>query len=134
VNAENHPFPGETGIERRRWLCVSTRGDVDVCTAHLNTRSAVEVAGNDRQCAELAAVLARRPATRAVIFGGDVNRRPACAPAGFWTRTDASAHQDAGLQQAYGSGAFRSPSAQVLAFAHSDHDVLVVRARLERSR
>jgi len=130
VSTDNHAFPGQTDIERRRWLCVTTSVEVDVCTAHLNTRSAVEVAGNDRQCGELAAILAHRPAARAVIFGGDVNRRPSCGPAGFWTRTDASAEQDPGLQQVYGSGALRSPSAEVVPFAHSDHDVLLVRANL----
>jgi hypothetical protein len=46
-----------------------------VCTAHLATRSTVEPAGNDAQCAELAALLERRAATRTVIFGGDVNQQ-----------------------------------------------------------
>jgi hypothetical protein len=63
-------FEAQAGPERRRWLCVTTRGDVDVCTAHLNTRTAVEVAGNDAQCVELTALLARRAAARTVIFGG----------------------------------------------------------------
>jgi endonuclease/exonuclease/phosphatase family metal-dependent hydrolase len=129
-STDRRDFDAQAGPERRRWLCVSTRVDVDVCTAHLNTRSAVEVAGNDAQCAELAAVLARRAADRAVIFGGDLNRRRSCAPAGGWTRTDRSAGQAPGLQHVYGSGALRSPSAQVLPAAHTDHDVLLVRARL----
>jgi endonuclease/exonuclease/phosphatase family metal-dependent hydrolase len=132
VSSDGHAFAAQAGIEQRRWLCVTTRADVDVCTAHLATRDAVELAGNDGQCPELAAILARRPAARAVIFGGDVNRLPSCAPAGFWARTDASAGQAAGLQQVYGSRGLRSPSAQVVAFAHSDHDVLLVRARLGR--
>jgi endonuclease/exonuclease/phosphatase family metal-dependent hydrolase len=132
VASDNHDFVTQAGIERRRWLCVTTRVRVDVCTAHLNTRDAMEVAGNDGQCKQLATILAHRPAARAVIFGGDVNRRASCAPAGFWTRTDASATQSAGLQQVYGSGALRAPSARVLPFAHSDHDALLVRARLER--
>ena len=132
VSSDGHAFAAQAGIEQRRWLCVTTRADVDVCTAHLATRDAVEVAGNDGQCPELAGILARRPAARAVIFGGDVNRLPSCAPAGFWARTDASAGQAAGLQQVYGSHGLRTPSAQVVAFAHSDHDVLLVRAGLER--
>jgi endonuclease/exonuclease/phosphatase family metal-dependent hydrolase len=131
VSADNHAFRGQDGIERRRWLCVTTRVDVDVCTAHLNTRSPIEVSGNDLQCAQLTGILARRPA-RTVIFGGDVNRRPSCAPAGFWTRTDASAGEASGLQQVYGDGALRSPSAEVVPFTHSDHDVLLVRAHLGR--
>jgi hypothetical protein len=128
-SAETQDFAAQAGLERRRWLCVTTR--VEVCTAHLNTRSSVEIAGNDAQCLELAAVLARRASARTVIFGGDVNRGRSCAPEGFWTRTDRSAGQAPGLQHAYGSGALRSPSARVLPAAHSDHDVLLVRARLE---
>ena len=130
ASTDNQDFAAQAGIERRRWLCVTTRVDVDVCTAHLNTRSSVEVAGNDAQCAELAALLARRAAVRTVTFGGDVNRRPSCAPAGAWTRTDGAAHQAAGLQHVYGSGALRSPSAEVVPAVHSDHDVLLVRAHL----
>ena len=128
-HTDNHDFVAQAGIERRRWLCVTTRGNVDVCTAHLNTRSTTEVAGNDAQCAELAAVLARRAATRAVIFGGDVNRHRSCAPRGLWTRTDRAARQAAGLQHVYGSAAFRSPSAKAVPATHTDHDVLLVSAQ-----
>jgi endonuclease/exonuclease/phosphatase family metal-dependent hydrolase len=127
VRTDNHDFAAQAGIERRRWLCVTTRVEVDVCTAHLNTRSKVEVAGNEAQCAELAALLARR--ARPVIFGGDVNRRDSCAPDGAWTRTDSTADQAAGLQHVYGSGALRSPVAKVVPARHTDHDVLVVRTR-----
>jgi endonuclease/exonuclease/phosphatase family metal-dependent hydrolase len=127
---ENHDFEAQAGLERRRWLCITAR-DIDVCTAHLNTRTAVEIEGNDAQCEELAALLARRAATRTVLFGGDVNRRTPCAPVGVWTRTDASADQAPGLQHIYGSETLRSPSAQVLPAAHTDHDVLVVRARVD---
>jgi endonuclease/exonuclease/phosphatase family metal-dependent hydrolase len=133
-STDNHDFEGQSGPERRRWLCVATRVDVDVCTAHLNTRSPIEVAGNDAQCAELAALLARRAAARTVVFGGDVNRRASCAPEGLWTRTDSSAAQAAGIQHVYGSGALRSPSAEVVPAEHTDHDVLVVRAHLTARR
>jgi endonuclease/exonuclease/phosphatase family metal-dependent hydrolase len=129
-SSDNQDFEAQAGVERRRWLCVTTRVDVDVCTAHLNTRSTIEVAGNDAQCAELAALLARRAPARILIFGGDVNRRQSCAPDGFWTRTDRSAHQAPGLQHVYGSGPLRSPSAQVVPATHSDHDILLVRAQL----
>ena len=128
--AESRDFEAQAGPERRRWLCVTTRAEVDVCTAHLNTRSAVEVGGNTAQCAELAALLARRASAATVVFGGDVNRRRPCAPDGAWTRTDSSASQAAGLQHVYGIGGLRSPSAEVVNAAHSDHDVLLVRARL----
>jgi hypothetical protein len=43
-----------------------------VCTAHLATRSTTQTAGNDAQCAELAALLERRAASQTVIFGHDV--------------------------------------------------------------
>ena len=38
-STDNQDFKAQAGIERRRWLCVTTRVHVDVCTAHLNTRS-----------------------------------------------------------------------------------------------
>src|SRR3954469_110729 len=133
-STDNHDFKGQAGPERRRWICVTTRGDVDVCTAHLNTRTAIEVAGNDAQCAELAALLARRAARGTVIFGGDVNRRGPCAPEGAWARTDRSADQAPGLQHVYGSGALRSPSAAVVPATHTDHDFLLVRVRLTARR
>ncbi|HWT25733.1 MAG TPA: endonuclease/exonuclease/phosphatase family protein [Solirubrobacteraceae bacterium] len=130
AGTDNRDFAAQAGPERRRWLCVTTRADVDVCTAHLNTRSAIEVAGNDAQCAELGALLARRATVRAVTFGGDVNRLRSCAPDGVWTRTDESARQAPGLQHVYGSAALRFPSAEVVPATHADHDVLLVRARL----
>jgi endonuclease/exonuclease/phosphatase family metal-dependent hydrolase len=129
-STDSEDFEAQAGIERRRWLCVTTRVDVDVCTAHLNTRSSIELAGNDAQCVELMALLARRATTRRVVFGGDVNRRRSCAPNGVWTRTDGSADQAPGLQHVYGSAALRSPSAQVVLATHTDHDVLLVRAYL----
>jgi endonuclease/exonuclease/phosphatase family metal-dependent hydrolase len=130
TDKEAKDFEGQAGPERRRWLCVGTRAGVDVCTAHLNTRSPVEVAGNEAQCDELAALLARRGP---VIFGGDVNRRSPCAPGGLWVRTDRAAGQAPGLQHVYGSRTLRSPSAKVLPAAHTDHDVLVVSARRSAS-
>jgi endonuclease/exonuclease/phosphatase family metal-dependent hydrolase len=130
--SDNQAFGAQTDIERRRWLCVRTTVGIDVCTAHLSERTPMEVAGTDGQCAELTALLARRGATRTVIFGGDLNRRSSCAPAGFWVRTDSSAHQDPGLQQVYGTGALRSPSVEVVPATHTDHDVLLVRAQLMR--
>ncbi len=129
-SAASHAFEAQAGPERRQWLCVSTRPGVDVCTAHLASPEAVEVAANDPQCAELGALLARRARAGAVIFGGDVNRRSSCTPPGFWTRTDGSAHQDPGSQQVYGTGAFRSPSARVVPAIHTDHDILFVLAYL----
>jgi hypothetical protein len=131
---ESRPFQAQAVIERREWLCVTISTDIDVCTAHLATRSGDEVAANDAQCGELRALLSRRTLARTVIFGGDLNRRSSCAPAGFWIRTDGSAEQDPGLQQVYGTGALHSPSAEVIPAAHTDHDILLVRARLTTRR
>ena len=130
LSTASKPFEAQAGPERRVWLCVSTRIGVDVCTAHLAAHEPDEVAENEPQCGELRAILGRRAAARTVIFGGDVNRRSSCAPHGFWTRTDGSAHQQPGRQQVYGTGAFRSPSAHVVPAVHTDHDVLLVRAYL----
>jgi hypothetical protein len=127
---ESHAFEAQAGPERRQWLCVSTAVGVDVCTAHLASPETDEVAANAPQCAELGALLARRAVAHTVIFAGDVNRRPSCASHGFWTRTDASARQDPGSQQAYGTGALLLPSAQVVPATHTDHDVLLVRAHV----
>ena len=126
ARTESHDFAAQSGMEWRRWLCVTTRGAVDVCTAHLATPSPA----NDAQCAELAALLERRSATRTVIFGGDVNRRSRCAPDGAWSRTDGSADQAPGLQSVSGYGAVSMPAAQVVRATHTDHDGLLVRARL----
>ena len=93
--------------------------------------TAAPVVSEDGHAFAAQADIERRRWLCATTSGG-VKRLPSCAPAGWWTRTDASAGRDPGLQQAYGSGAFRSPSAHVVPLAHSDHDVLLVRARLER--
>src|SRR5881227_1019488 len=37
-SADGRPFKAQAGIERRAWLCVSTRVRVDVCTAHLTSQ------------------------------------------------------------------------------------------------
>jgi endonuclease/exonuclease/phosphatase (EEP) superfamily protein YafD len=125
ARTDGHDFVAQSGMEWRRWLCVTTRAGVDVCTAHLATASP----GNDAQCAELAAVLERRAATRTVIFGGDVNRSGRCAPGRAWSRTDGSAVQAPGLQSVYGSGGLGTPTTEVVPAPHTDHDALLVRAR-----
>jgi endonuclease/exonuclease/phosphatase family metal-dependent hydrolase len=127
---DSHAFKAQAGPEQRRWLCVGNRARVDVCTAHLASPETDEVAANGPQCVELRSLLARLAADRTVIFGGDLNRLSSCAPDDFWTRTDESARQDPGSQHVYGTGALRSPSAQVVPAAHTDHDVLLVRAHL----
>jgi endonuclease/exonuclease/phosphatase family metal-dependent hydrolase len=129
-SAESHAFEAQAGPEQRRWLCVSTRIGVDVCTAHLASHQPVEAVANNPQCAELGELLASRGAAHTVIFGGDVNRLPSCAPRGFWTRTDRLARQDPGSQQVYGTVSLRSPAARVVPATHTDHDVLIVSARL----
>jgi endonuclease/exonuclease/phosphatase family metal-dependent hydrolase len=134
ARSDSHPFPAQAGPEQRQWLCVSTRADVDVCTAHLASHEPVEASANAPQCAELRAILSRRVPGRTVIFGGDLNRLASCAPRGFWTRTDATARQDPGSQQVYGTGALRSPTVRIEPAVHTDHDVLVVRAQLTGPR
>lgn len=131
TDAESRDFHTQSDIERRRWLCVTTRSDVDVCTAHLGTRdTVVNSSTNDAQCAELRGLLARRAQHRSVVFGGDVNRSGSCAPASFWTRTDTDATQARGVQHVYGSqSTFRWPTTEVVPARHSDHDVLLVQAR-----
>jgi endonuclease/exonuclease/phosphatase family metal-dependent hydrolase len=130
ARADSDDFDAQAGSEWRRWLCVTTRIGVDVCTAHLATRSAATAPANDAQCAELTAILARRAAMHTVIFGGDVNRSRACAPRRAWIRTDRSAGQAPGLQGVYGNGALHLGAAQVLPATHTDHDVLLVHAHL----
>jgi hypothetical protein len=130
LGAASQPFQAQAGPERRVWLCVSTRTGTDVCTAQLAAGNGAEAAVNAPQCAELRAILAHYAQARPVIFGGDLNRRSSCAPPGFWTRTDISAHQDPGSQQAYGTAAFGSPSAKIVPAVHTDHDILLVRAHL----
>jgi hypothetical protein len=130
LGAASQPFQAQAGPERRVWLCVSTRIGTDVCTAQLAAGNGAEAAVNAPQCAELRAILAHYAQARPVIFGGDLNRRSSCAPPGFWTRTDISAHQDPGSQQAYGTAAFGSPSAKIVPAVHTDHDILLVRAYL----
>jgi hypothetical protein len=71
---------------------------------------------------------------RAPSSSAATSTRSPCAPPGFWTRTDSSAHQDPGSQQVYGTDAFRSPSARVLPAMHSDHDFLLVRAYRKTGR
>ena len=127
-STDSRPFEAQASIEQRRWLCVTTRVDIDVCTTHRG------VAANDPQCTELRALLARRAADRTVILAGDVNRRSSCAPEGFWTRTDGSPEHDLGRQHVYGTRALRSPSAEVVPATHTDHDILLVRARLTAQR
>lgn len=129
-SSDNQAFAAQAGPEQRRWLCVRTGSGVEVCTAHLASPETDEVAANAPQCTELKGLLARGAAARSVIFGGDVNRRPSCAPLGFWTRTDRSAHQDPGSQQVYGSDTLRPLSTRVVPAKHTDHDILLVRVGL----
>ena len=56
--------------------CASARESASTCAPPTSRRART---ANDAQCAELAALLDRRAATRTVIFGGDVNRSRACA-------------------------------------------------------
>jgi endonuclease/exonuclease/phosphatase family metal-dependent hydrolase len=130
VKTATRTFAAQYGPEQRRWMCATTRRGVDVCAAHLETPyTSAAVAARDAQCAELADVLAHQR-SRAIVFGGDVNRQGSCAPRGAWERADDAADQAPGIQQVYGSGDLGDPTADVLPSTFSDHDMLVVHARL----
>jgi hypothetical protein len=49
-------------------------------------------------------------------------------------RTDRAARQTPGLQQVYGTTALASPAVDLVSAAHTDHDVLLVRAHLAARR
>ena len=80
------------------------------------------------QCAELASVLASYVGG-ATVFGGDVNRHESCAPAGWWTLTDAAASQAPGIQHVYGNERLASPTGTVVPAVYTDHDFLRADAR-----
>jgi endonuclease/exonuclease/phosphatase family metal-dependent hydrolase len=125
-------YTAQDVLEQRRWLCVTTTRSVTVCTTHLEAPLSLStIAIRSQQCDELADVLAVRARRGATIAAGDINAPSSCAPRGMWTRTDLGATQKPGLQQAYGSTAdFRSPAAGVVRATSTDHDFLVVTARL----
>jgi hypothetical protein len=49
----------------------------------------------------------------------------------MWIGTDRAAEQAPGKQQAYATDAFRAPQTSIVPMAYSDHDALVVTARLQ---
>ena len=69
-------------------------------------------------------------ASRFTLFGGDLNRRKACAPLGYWSHTDGASDRFPGLHHIYGSPAFEDPVVQVLPWRFSDHDLLLVSAQV----
>lgn len=130
VSSESAPYVAQAGVEERRYLCVVTADGVRACTSHLSTAGTAEAAAaNDAQCRELTAVL--DAGELPTIFGGDVNRRESCAPKRAWTERDEEATQAAGIQHVYGTfpGLVR-PRDTVLPMTYSDHDALLVTAKL----
>ncbi|MCX5401161.1 endonuclease/exonuclease/phosphatase family protein [Streptomyces sp. NBC_00102] len=123
---EDAAYSAFSGVEERRWLCVTTARRVNVCTSHLSTDGEAADSTNSVQCSELSAVLAARG--RQTIFAGDVNRHASCAPEGMWTLTDDAATQSPGIQHVYGNLA--SPEVTVEPATYTDHDAVLVRARL----
>jgi endonuclease/exonuclease/phosphatase family metal-dependent hydrolase len=117
-----------SGVEERRWLCVTTARRVNVCTSHLSTDGEAAGSANSVQCAELADVLSSYG--RRTVFAGDVNRHTSCAPEGMWTLTDETATQAPGIQHVYGNLA--APEVTVELATYTDHDAVLVRARLRR--
>lgn len=134
--SEDGAFGTQLGSEERRWLCVETAGEVRACTAHLSVAgSAAQAATNEAQCKELAAILVDGGQARATIFAGDVNRKESCAPAGFWTATDAGAVQAPGIQHAYGArGWLPNPETTIVPMTYTDHDGLLVESMLRPTR
>lgn len=122
-------FAAQAGGEERRWVCVETARQVDVCTAHLTTRgSGMARTANAGQCVEFAAVLALRDEHGPVLTAGDFNRRDGCVPAGMSARSDTRAEQLPGRQHGYGStDRLTPPRVQTLPAAYTDHDYLLVR-------
>ncbi|WP_327179243.1 hypothetical protein OG599_30805 [Streptomyces sp. NBC_01335] len=127
-SSEDAAYSVFSGVEERRWLCVTTARGVNVCGSHLSTDGEAAGSTNSVQCAELAAVLAERG--RRTIFAGDVNRHASCAPGGMWTLTDDAATQSPGIQHVYGNLA--APEVTVEPATYTDHDAVLVRARLRR--
>ncbi|MET8631572.1 endonuclease/exonuclease/phosphatase family protein [Streptomyces sp. NPDC004680] len=124
--SEDAPYSVFSGVEQRRWLCVTTARRIDVCTSHLSTDGEAPGSANSTQCLELTQVLASRG--RPTIFAGDVNRHASCAPKKQWTLTDAAATKDPGIQHSYGN--LVSPRLEIEPTTYTDHDALVVRVRL----
>lgn len=130
--SEDRAFESQLGSEERRWLCVETQERMRACTAHLSVAgSTAQATTNEAQCQELTALLGRGGQTTATVFAGDVNRKESCAPAGFWTATDADATQAPGIQHAYGTrGWLPNPKATVVPMTYTDHDGLLVESML----
>ncbi|MBW8707551.1 hypothetical protein MBT84_48740 [Streptomyces sp. MBT84] len=124
--SQDAPYSVFSGVEQRRWLCVTTARRIDVCTSHLSTDGEAPGSANSTQCLELTQVLASRG--RPTIFAGDVNRHASCAPKKQWTLTDAAAAKDPGIQHSYGNLA--APRLEIEPTTYTDHDALVVRVRL----
>jgi endonuclease/exonuclease/phosphatase (EEP) superfamily protein YafD len=126
-------YDTQDGIEDRQALCVTTVQKVTVCGTHLTLRFPQPVGKvNEAQCRELADLLADRMHQGPLLASGDMNRAEPCAPPGMWTRTDATARQSAGLQHVYGNDWFADPAVRVEPMRFTDHDALVVTARLRR--
>ncbi len=126
-------YAAEDVLEQRRWLCVTTVRPVTVCTTHLEARTSLAtIVIRHRQCAELTDLLAARARRGPTIAAGDINAGGSCAPPGMWTRSDhRPGAQKPGLQQAYGSRVdLRGPRTTVVPATSTDHDFLLVTARL----
>ena len=136
TGSDEGAFEAQLGSEERRWLCVETMEGVRACTAHLSVAGfTAQAASNEAQCQELKTILGRDGQRRATIFAGDVNRKESCAPADFWTATDADAAQAPGIQHAYGSrGWLPTPRTTIVPMAYTDHDGLLVESMLRPVR
>jgi len=132
ASSADAPYVAQNGVEERRWICVTTTEQVNVCTSHLTTAGTDAGTANTAQCVELTAVLQRFANDGPTIFAGDANRLDSCAPDTFWNETDAAATQARGIQHVYGTArSFKKPVAEIEPATYTGHDVLLVRARLK---
>lgn len=126
-SVDSAAYETQQGSEERRWLCVTTTEDVNVCTTHLAVGSQPET--NQAQCLEFQEILAGFGRTEATIAGGDFNRATSCAPAGFWSERDEEAAQAPGIQHIVGSRpGLVNPRDEVIPMTYTDHDGLLVHA------
>lgn len=122
-DSEQAPFASQSGAEQRRWICVTTRQGVNVCTTHLAVGATS--ANQQAQCTELEGVLARKQEEGPTFFGGDMNRQTDCAPEGMWVMRDDEARQLPGIQHLYGPATGGAVTEQVIPATYTDHDFIL---------
>ena len=132
-SSDSHDFKAQAGVEWRRWLCVTTRAGVDVCTAHLATRSTAGGRTTRSAPSSPRSSIVERPPGRSSSAATSTDAAPAPrsapgpGPTVPPTRPRASSPPT-------GSARSARPRREVLPARHTDHDFLMVRARLADRR